>query len=39
VALVYRSGRVRSHAVVGDEVLIAADVPGWVAERYREQAR
>jgi GTP-binding protein HflX len=35
IAQIYRSGRVRSHAVVGDEVLIAADVPAWLAERWR----
>jgi GTP-binding protein HflX len=37
VAELYRSGRVRSHEIVGNEVHIAADVPAWLAERYRER--
>jgi GTP-binding protein HflX len=36
IASVYAAGRVTSHEVVGDEVRIAADIPGRYLERYRE---
>jgi GTP-binding protein HflX len=35
IAAIYRAGRVTSHEVAGDDVRIAADLPGRLIERYR----
>jgi hypothetical protein len=39
VAAVYAAGRVLGHVVEDGEVLLDAELPGRIVERYREHVR